>query len=294
MFGVGVAGSGDFGIWNLVWAVASALVVVVLAVVLVVFVVLPARRSKQAPQTTGFRAVLDKALGQFASQPTQPPVYAAMVGPDRVSLRLSPVLPIAPPPWQARQDGAVWEAQNWQFNGGPQPAGTLPLLVSVGTVGGELAAVNLGRAQGIVALTGEATAANKLAASMLDEVSASGANITVVGPVPPSHVPADRMRIVGDIRRIPGLVTQPQPGDQHVTGARPTLNWLRNHLVVVTAPLSPEAAENLSVNAASSDNTAAVVVVGDVPTAAWRFASGANGSLNADVLGLQLDTHSGK
>ncbi|MEV6374331.1 hypothetical protein [Micromonospora musae] len=256
----------------------------VLAVVVLVPILLgqrrrPAESADPAP-ASGSRAVLDRALRQLATQAGQAQVYAALIGPDRVSLRLAPALPEAPPPWQARQQGAIWEAPSWQLDQNLDDSGELPLLATVGTVGGELAVVNLGRAPGIVALTGDPAAAMRVAVSFLDEIArhpaAASVVISVVGTLPAASTAPERVRVIADAEY---LLTPSGDGGEA----------LRDHLVVVTAPIPPAELERLGALAAVSEGTAAVLVVGDAPNAAWRFAADADGSLDVGVLGLHLD-----
>ncbi|PWR11030.1 hypothetical protein DKT68_07070 [Micromonospora acroterricola] len=272
--------------------VTAALLIVgallVLAVVVLVPILLGQRRrtagSARPAPAPGSRAVLDRALRQLATQAGQAQVYAALLGPDRVSLRLAPALPEAPPPWQARQQGAIWEAPSWQLDQNPDDTAGLPLLATVGTVGGELAVVNLGRAPGIVALTGDPAASMRVAGAFLDEIgrhpAAASVTISLVGTASPPWSVPERVRVVTDARNV--LV----PAGN---GAAHQSETLRDHLVVVTTPIPPAELERLGALAAVSDGTAAVLVVGDAPNAAWRFEADADGSLDVGVLGLRLD-----
>ncbi|WP_422772902.1 hypothetical protein ACN28C_08010 [Plantactinospora sp. WMMC1484] len=261
---------------------------VLLAIVVAVLIRLVRRRRPTEPArpAPGSRQVLDRALRQLAAQASPPQVYAAMVGADRVSLRLAPALPDAPPPWRTRQQGAIWEAPSWEVEqDSTGVGGGLPLLATVGTVGGELTVVNLGRAPGIVALTGDTAAAQRLAGNLLHEISrhaSASVAISVVGPPPPPWPIPERVRVAVDVRTVLTLPEE-NAGDGH----RSTV--LRNHLVVVTTGLPPDEVERLGAVAAASDGTAAVVVVGDAPNTVWRFEVDANGALDVGVLGLHLD-----
>ncbi|MFC3503337.1 hypothetical protein ACFOOK_20500 [Micromonospora krabiensis] len=263
---------------------------VLLAVVVPVVVLLVRRRRTTgsvrptlAP-APGSRQVLDRALRQLAAQAAQAQVYAALIGPDRVSLRLAPALPDAPPPWRARQQGAIWEAPSWQIDERADGGDRLPLLATVGTVGGELAVVNLGRAPGIVAITGDPEAALRVARAFLDEIGWRAAptplTVSVVGPPPPPWPAPEHVRVAVDSRAIPA------PSGAG-SGHRPEV--LHDHLVLVTTAIPPAELERLGALAAVSASTAAVLVVGDAPNAAWRFEVDADGTLDVGVLGLDLD-----
>ncbi|MEV4629388.1 hypothetical protein AB0J90_24310 [Micromonospora sp. NPDC049523] len=280
-------------------AVLTCLGVLVLAGALVAGVPALRRRSGRpvapAPVATGSRAVLDRALRQLATRPSQPQVYAAVVGPDRVSLRLAPAVPEAPSPWQPREQGSVWEAPNWQLDDGSATAGptALPLLATVGTIGGELTVVNLGRAPGVVALTGDPAISMAVLGAFLDEIgsdpAAASVLITVLGPVPGTRLPAGRLRATPDPVGAVDLLAAGRGGSGPDDTGPVTPPPLRGQLVVVTAPIGSVAVERLGAMATLSDDTAAVLVVGDVPNAAWRFEAGADGSLDVGVLGLRLD-----
>ncbi|MFI7609443.1 hypothetical protein ACIBTV_30620 [Micromonospora sp. NPDC049366] len=268
-------------------AVGAVLLVAVVPVV----VLLVRRRRTTGPArpalapAPGSRQVLDRALRQLAAQATQAQVYAALVGSDRVSLRLAPALPDAPPPWRARQRGAIWEAPSWQLDESADGGDRLPLLATVGTVGGELAVVNLGRAPGIVAITGDPEAALRVARAFLDEIgwraAATPLTVSVVGPPPPWPAP-EHVRVAVDARAIPA-----PSGDGVDAVHQPEV--LHDHLVLVTTAIPPAELERLGALAAVSGATAAVLVVGDAPNAAWRFEVDADGTLDVGVLGLDLD-----
>ncbi|MFI6761178.1 hypothetical protein ACIBF5_18775 [Micromonospora sp. NPDC050417] len=251
------------------------------------------RPAAPAPVATGSRAVLDRALRQLATQVSRPQVYAAVVGPDRVSLRLAPAVPEAPSPWQPREQGSVWEAPNWQLDDASATVGTtgLPLLATVGTIGGELTVVNLGRAPGVVALTGDPAVSMAVVGAFLDEIgvdpTAASVAITVVGPVPGTRLPGGRLRTATDVDGVTAPVASGRSGAPGPEFGAP--GPLRGQLVVVTAPIPSVAVERLGALARLSDDTAAVLVVGDVPNAAWRFEAGADGALDVGVLGLRLD-----
>ena len=262
---------------------------VLLAVAGPVLLLLARRRAARAVHpapTPGSRQVLDRALRQLAGQSTQAQVYAALVGAERVSLRLAPALSDAPPPWRARQQGAIWETPTWQLDESADSGDGLPLLATVGTVQGELAVVNLARAPGIVALTGDSPAAISVARTFLDEIgrhaAAASLTVSVVGPPSPIWPASEQVRIVPDAR----TVLTPAAGD---IGASHRPDVLHDHLVLVTTVLPPAELERLGALAATSGSTAAVLVVGDAPNAAWRFTVDADGTLDVGVLDLDLD-----
>ncbi|WP_394617031.1 transmembrane domain-containing protein [Lentzea sp. JNUCC 0626] len=242
------------------------------------------------------RMVLDRALRHLVvSGSPIPQVYGAVVGPDRISLRLTPPQPQATHPWRTREEGAVWEAPTWQLDPTtPNVPPPFPLLVSVGTIGGEWTAVNLGRAPGLVALTGEPGVTGQAAAALLEQVAADpGVGITVIGRVPKARLAPGRVRVVQSAEELLGGNRRNDNPD--VTGMLAG-NWqaapsrLSRHLVLVNAPLPPADVDRLGTLAAMPDLTSAVLVVGDVATAAWRFGIADDGAFDIGVLGLELDS----
>lgn len=241
------------------------------------------------------RIVLDRALRHLAVSGTPlPQIYGAVVGPDRVSLRLTPPQPQVTHPWRTREEGAVWEAPTWQLDPTtPNVPPPFPLLVSVGTIGGEWTAVNLGRAPGLVALTGEPTATAQAASVLLEQIAADpGVGITVIGRPPKARVAPGRLRVLPNAGDLLGARQERNPD---VTGMLDR-DWmagpprLGRHLVLVNGPVPAADLERLGALAASADPASAVLVVGDVPTAAWRFGVAENGALDIGVLGLELDS----
>ncbi|MEV6711541.1 hypothetical protein AB0M48_05780 [Lentzea sp. NPDC051208] len=241
------------------------------------------------------RLVLDRALRHLrVSGSPLPQIYAAVVGPDRVSLRLTPPQQQAAHPWRTREDGAVWEAPTWQLDPTtPNVPHPFPLLVSMGTIGGEWTAVNLGRAPGLVALTGEPGDTAQAAAALLEQVAADpGVAIIVIGRMPKARIAPGRVQVLSSTA---GLLDARQERNADVTGmlgrdwvAAPSR--LARHFVLVNGPVPIDHLERLGAVAASPDPSGAVLVVGDVPTAAWRFGVGADGVLDIGVLGLELDS----
>lgn len=249
------------------------------------------------------RVVLDRALHQLpASSRIQ--VYAAVVGPDRVALRMTPAAPVAQPPWQAREQGAVWEAPVWQLAGPPPVSGRrhpFPLLAPMGTIGGENVLVDLGRAPGLIAIVGDRAGALKAATRILDGVGAdprsAGIAITIVGQAPPgTRLPPARRGTTPDVQGLLGRLNGPQAAPDvtgmlgGIWGPGTAPGFLVRHLVVVTTADVASELELLGRLAAQADNTTAVLVVGDHPNAAWRFGADAAGALDLGVLGLQLDS----
>jgi len=253
--------------------------------------VAPASASDPKP-----RLLLDRALRHLVVSGTPlPQIYGAVVGPDRVSLRLTPPQPQVAHPWRTREEGAVWEAPTWQLD--PTTPNVPPpflLLVSVGTIGGEWTAVNLGRAPGLVAFTGEADDALKAAGVLLEQVAVDpGVGITVIGRLPKTRIAPGRVRVVQSAGELLGGGRQERNPD--VTGMLdrsrlPGRNQPARLLVLVNGPVPVADLERLAALASSPDPTSAVLVIGDVPTAAWRFGVAPDGALDVGVLGLELDS----
>jgi hypothetical protein len=230
--------------------------------------------------------------------PAQGRPHAALVGADRTSLRLTPPLPEAPPPWQVREQGAVWDVLDWQLEGTLVSASDrFPLFVAVGTIGEEWTAVNLGRAPGLIAIPGDVRASREALTSLVTQVArnAGSTEIVIVGNLPGVGLPAARTLQVQTVQDVPGPVF-PQNASLGPLGVLGDV-WdrivddagsLHRQLVVITTPLSASDAEVLASLAAHSDDASAVLVLGDSPYAAWRFET-RGGVLDLGVLGLRLD-----
>jgi hypothetical protein len=245
------------------------------------------------------KMVVDRALRHIAAGGGPlPQIYGAIVGPDRVSLRLTPPLAQVPHPWRTREEGAVWEAPSWQLDPTtPNVPPPFPLLVAVGTIGGEWTAVNLGRAPGLVSLTGSTSGIAQAAAAILEQVAADPATeITVIGR-PPSRarIAPGRVRVLSSVTDLLGTNRIPNP---NVTGML-TAGWgapgalpgpLERHFVLVNGPVPPADLDLLGEVAGLPGSSGAALVVGDAATAAWRFAAAEDGSLDISVLGLELDS----
>jgi hypothetical protein len=242
------------------------------------------RRHKQivaepvvAGQSTQPHVALEQALLQLGDP--LPQIYAAVVQPGCVSLRLTPPVAEAPHPWQASQGGAVWEAPIPLT--GPDGITPYPLLVGVDAPDGEWTVVNLGCAPGLVAVTGRPADANAAALAMLTEIAVNPAaaeiQITIVGPAPTALLALGRVRTAGSVTEALGMSSPadfPDPLDEQ--------------FVLVIGPVTAADLQLLNELAAASGNSGAVLVIGDTPAAAWRFGAGPDGALDVDVLGLRL------
>jgi hypothetical protein len=244
------------------------------------------------------KVVLDRALRHLAAGGGPlPQIYGVVVGLDRVSLRLTPPLAQVPHPWRTREDGAVWEAPTWQLDTNvPNVPTPFPLLVGVGTIGGEWTAVNLSRAPGLVAVTGNTIDATTAVTAMLEQVADDpGIAITVIGRPPRVRTAPGRVRVLASVVELLGTSSIPRA---NVTGMLSGV-WgspgglpgpLERHLVLVNGAVPPAELELLGEVAALPGNSGAVLVVGDAAGAAWRFAAGQDGALDISVLGLRLDS----
>ncbi|MFC0109611.1 hypothetical protein [Kibdelosporangium aridum] len=260
----------------------------------------PVRKPVVVEPNSQLPAVLDRALRHIAVAGSPlPPMYAAVVGPDRLSLRLTPPLAQAPHPWRVKEDGAVWEAPIWQLDAstpdGPTP---FPLLASVGTIGGEQTSVNLGRAPGIVAITGQPEDVDRAAMAVLKQIAtnpgAAGIAITIIGPPPSVQLPPGRVHVARTISEVIGASGMPVPdvtGMLSIWGGPGGIaDSVGGQLIVVTSPLTPPDLQLLAEFAVRSGNSGAVLVAGDFPAAAWRFEAGPDGAVDIGVLGLRLDS----
>lgn len=220
---------------------------------------------------------LEQALLQLGDP--LPQIYAAVVRPGCVALRLTPPVAEAPYPWQVSQGGAVWETPILET--GSDGITPYPLLVGVDALDGEWTVVNLGCAPGLVAVTGRPADANAAALAMLTEIAVNPAaaeiKITIVGPAPAALLALGRVKTAGSVAEALGMSSpddRPDPLDER--------------FVLVIGPVTLADLRLLDDLAAQSGNSGAVLVIGDTSAAAWRFGAGPGGALDVDVLGLRL------
>jgi hypothetical protein len=256
-----------------------------------------------------------RALGAAMSEDNRmlPKVVAALVTSRALTLVLAPgEVQAAPPgPWQVIADGTRWVLRRAY---GPQgevdaPA-PYPTLVTLGqNADGATVLVDLDTANGIVSFGGVTDASRDVVGSLAAEIATNlwseGAHVSMVGfgddlsSLAPSRLSYwtnldDALHEV--TRRTDAQVQACDRRDaDSVANARMAfpdpLLW-GAEIIFVSAPPSAEEVERLARLAADPKRCVAVVVVGDVLDAPWRFVVNDKNNAVCRLLGLEVDAHS--
>ncbi|WP_432564530.1 LysM peptidoglycan-binding domain-containing protein [Kineococcus sp. SYSU DK003] len=248
---------------------------------------------------------LDRALRHLVAARTAaelplPEVVAAHLSAGELVLHLG-VRPDGaaaqpPQPWTVL-DGGAWRVRREDLpasvpQGVPAP---YPALVDVARSGEHEVLVDLESAPGIVAVGGHADTARDVVTSMVAELATNtwsdGVDVHLVGfgdelgALAPDAVHThlrleellDRWDAAG-----PG-----QPAELLTGRAARAADRVRPQVVAVSGRPTDEQVRRLSAFTAGGRTPVAVLCVGDVPAASWRFAVSEAGTLDLGVLGLQ-------
>ncbi|MFJ4827286.1 hypothetical protein ACIP5L_28875 [Streptomyces bacillaris] len=279
-----------------------------------------ASRRTPGEAVTGRAALEDVDLGLRVLTETcerdgreLPDTYVVAVSEERLVLRLARFDRDAPEPWEADEDGEEWSLTRKRIAAAepaPQADHAFPLTVTLGFRDGERLLVDLARAAAPVALTGGAAEARRLAAAFVAEVLTGPVGrkgeVTLIGPVATAladdlGVRSARLRTAANLKEaltrgteegtaftlLPAdgvtEVFQLIEGDDAGPGGAPA-----HRLLVMDADqyAEEERPETWS-------RTDALLLLGDVPAAAWRFAAGTDGALDTGPLGLPVDRAAG-
>jgi len=270
----------------------------------------PAGRGLDDPDRALF---LDAALRQLAAAVQRaggraPEVVAARLGVDELHLHLAADTAAGPPPapWRAASP-TLWSLARRDLDGAaPGPAGTpapYPALADVARAGDDDLLVDLEAAPGLVALAGDAAVAKALALSVAAELAlnpwSDGVDVHLVGfaaphaDLAPGHL-HDAATLDGVLA---GLEEQAAAHDRlaRALGVEGTVSGRgarapqrpRPRVVVLSGPPGAADAQRLDRLVAAGRTPFAVVVVGDVATARWRFTCTPDGDVDLGPLGVR-------
>ncbi|WP_250007568.1 hypothetical protein [Actinoplanes sp. M2I2] len=301
---------------------APVVIAVVLAVLLLIASVLlvlellrkPADRSRVAapPVVTGPAATdeVDRALRVLVTACDRagrdfPDVYAVEVAADRVVLRLTTFEPEAPEPWVSRGDGTEWTLGRAGRQTGAQVAAEshpYPLVVSLGLREDRRVLVNLARAAGPVSLTGQPESVGPVVRQMLTELLTGpvgrDAEVVLTGRTATELAGQLAGARPGRLRTAPTLAEARHSGLEQPAG-RAAATSVFQQLDDGRAAAEPDQPRRLVVidaeqfRAESAGRPAtggAVLVLGEVDHAAWRFEVRPDGSVDTGALGLTVHT----
>ncbi|GAA1610290.1 hypothetical protein [Actinoplanes couchii] len=292
------------------------IVAVVLAVLLLIAVVLlvielrrtPGRPGVAGPAVTGPAALdeVDRALRVLVTACDRaerdfPDVYAVECAADRVVLRLATYETSAPEPWDGGGDGTEWTlSRAGRQTGGQVPAEShpYPLIASLGLHEDRRVLVNLARAAGPITLAGPPTAVGAFAQRLLTELLSGpvgrDAEVTLIGDVGIglTGVRPERLRTAATL-------AEAQHGGREQQVARAGAGAVFQQLDDGRAAAEPDQPRRLVVigadqyraeSAGRAPAGGAVLVLGEIDHAAWRFEVRPDGGLDTGALGLPIDT----
>lgn len=300
---------------------APVIVAVVLAAVLLVavgFLVVELLRKPggparlvAGPQVVGAAALdeVDRALRVLVAACDSagralPDVYAVECAADRVVLRLAGFDPEAPAPWEVGGDATEWIlSRAGKLAGGQVPADShpFPLIVSLGLRADRRLLVNLARAAGPISLTGPYETTQTFARTVLSELLSGpvgrAAEVTLTGRA------AIQLRDQLWGARPERLRTASTLAEARHSGHQPAARSGSAQVFQLLddgrAAAEPDQPRRLAVidaeqfRAEPADSWrggGAVLVIGDVEQAAWRFEVHPDGRLDTGALGLPVDT----
>jgi hypothetical protein len=229
--------------------------------------------------------LVDRSMRQLSHSSYQagravPPVRAAYVNEQSLTIAFeTPAVMAIPDGWRSSPDGRVWTVDRAVADGFDPPAGVgspCPTLATVGRTSDDtIVLANFAAARGVVALTGATQTAHEIAMSVALELAsapwADALQLTLVGFHDNlADLAPHRIRHAGDVDSALAV-------HDHA------------HLGVVLAahPPSVEQEKRLAAAIGQGQLTAAVVV-GDVPSAAWRLEATPDGRLTNAQLGLDV------
>ena len=268
----------------------------------------PARQLRLAASPNR-AALLDRALRGLAERCAQagrplPDVAVAYCDDHHVTLSLVGPSGEPPAPWTAVSDGRGWTVLASDLpERPPDVAAPYPALAGLALTEGTDVLVDLEAAPGIVSLEGDPAVARDVAASVVVELATNlwsdGVHVTVVGfgddfrAFAPDRITAadaladvlvgleDEQRTARGWRADRG-VTDVLSGRLQRGAERPV-----PRVVVLSGPPAPQEASRLHALVADTRTPLAVVCVGALPEASWRFTADAAGGLDLGVLGLR-------
>jgi hypothetical protein len=269
---------------------------------------LGANEPAAAMLDTGLR-YLSQSLA--AEDRTPPTVFAAHIGEGELDLWVAPADKAAPQPWEAVENGQVWQLPMSEVSSlDPDQAGAAlapyPGLVSIGTNDSGRILVDLEVAHGLISVRGASRMVRAALAAIAVELATNTwsdrMRITLVGfGTELTMLAPDRVTAVRTLEdALPALEARAAELEQAraTSGIESVLTgrchgihpeaWAP-HYVIIAVPPTPEQAERLLQLARTSHRMAAgYVVAGDVPGATWTWDITESGRLRAGVLGFDL------
>ncbi|MEV7236288.1 hypothetical protein AB0N06_20520 [Streptomyces sp. NPDC051020] len=282
----------------------------------------PARR-RATPDVTGRAAldVIDLGLRRLTEDCARagralPDVYAVVYSGQRLGLRLATADRDAPESWAADEAGDEWRAEPAGLDragGGPLVGQPFSLAVTIGIEDGERVLVDLSRSSAPTAVTGEAADVRGFVGALVAELITGPvgrlAEVTLVGSAATSELTGGlglhsaRLHTVATLEEAlsggeSAAAAGGAPGDPAVTqiylqivGGGPVSVAGRTPRLFVLDAANFRHEQAALGRLRASD---ALLVIGDVADAGWRFEVTSDGALDTGPLGLKIDVHTGR
>lgn len=252
-------------------------------------------------------AFLDLALRSLAAacaagRASLPPLFAARVSDETVELLLAPSRADAPTPWEAVDDGRIWQLDRSvaglrtdAADDGPSP---YPALVTLGRddEGCDML-VDLEAAGGAVSITGDSVVAQQLAAAIAVQLATNrwSDELTISAHAMPdglADIAGDQLRVVDDL---PAALDDFETNHRRLSGNDVLTGRLaRRHGIVpeyVVVGRTPDKAVGERLSGLGNGNRQAfgVVTAGELPGARWTIEVDESGALELPLLGLSAE-----
>jgi hypothetical protein len=238
-------------------------------------------------------------VSSCASAGREPPdVYVVLCSDSQVTLRLAALDTHPPVPWKTDRPGEQWTIPRAGLRG-VEGVRSFPLMVTLGRHGADWILTNLARPSGPIAVSGDPDDVRRLVGSLVSEIVTGpigeSAEVALVGARAAAAL-ADRVGVRSErLWTAATLDDALARGTQTASalGVTQVYKLIQGASGQSTAPtprvLVVDAAEFRS---GATVRNGAVLVLGDVPEAAWRLAVRPDGSLDTGPLGLDLDVPS--
>ncbi|ROO90095.1 hypothetical protein EDD29_7811 [Actinocorallia herbida] len=243
---------------------------------------------------------------------TLPTVYGLHLGAESMDLWIAPADPNPPEPWRAHDGGQVWRLHTASLTAlsATDLADVLapyPGLISLGVGQNGRVLADLEAAHGVIALDGPPEQRKAALAAVAVELATSTwadhMRLTLVGFGPElAALAPDRIRCVPTLAEaLPELESRTAEvrralaasgADSVLTGRCRGVSgeaWMPHYLVMADQPTKADAARLTALARTAQRLSAGYVVAGHVEGAAWTWTIDEDGTLDAGVLGFQVE-----
>ncbi|MDB1087108.1 hypothetical protein PJ985_05945 [Streptomyces sp. ACA25] len=247
-----------------------------------------------------------------------PDIYAVTCSETHLTLRLATPDTEAPRPWMADEQGEEWSLAKVDMRPGTvlDEASPYPLTVTAGLGGGDRILIDLARAGAPIAVTGGTADVRKLTAAFVTELLTGPvgreAEVTLVGSAASTEVRnaigvrSPRLHTAATLREAVARGSDDamvasgdeSPGTQvfQMIQGRAAADGSPGvpGLFVVDAEQYHEEKASPGLPAPGRGPAGALLVIGDLTDAAWRFDVRSDGSLDTGALGLAVEAHAAR